>query len=112
LTDIPNPVINDNEVLVQIHATAINLLDKLIGNGEFKIFLPYKEPFTNGHDMAGVVIKVGPKVTKFKVGDEVYSRPRDHKIGTFAELISVNENDLSLKPKNISMEEASSIPLV
>jgi NADPH:quinone reductase-like Zn-dependent oxidoreductase len=112
LTEVAEPSLNDNEVIVQIHATAINLLDTLIKNGDFKIFLPYKTPFINGHDMAGVITKVGAKVSKFKVGDEVYARPSDYKIGTFAEYIAVNENDLAFKPKNISMEEAASIPLV
>jgi len=55
---------------------------------------------------------VGSKVTKFKVGDEVFARPSDFHVGTFAEFIAVNEGDLALKPKNISMEEAASIPLV
>lgn len=112
LTDVSEPKVNENEVFVQIHSAGVNLLDSLIRNGEFKIFLPYKTPFVNGHDMAGIVTKVGSKVSKFKVGDEVYARPADFKIGTFAEYISVNENDLALKPNNISMEEASSIPLV
>ena len=111
-TDVNEPTVNENEVLVQINATAINPLDTLIKNGDFKLFLPYKVPFVNGHDMAGVVTKVGSKVTKFEIGDEDYSRPSDFKIGSFAEYISVNENDLALKPKNLSMEEASSIPLV
>jgi NADPH:quinone reductase-like Zn-dependent oxidoreductase len=74
--------------------------------------LPYKLPFILGHDVAGVVTKVGSNICKFKVGDEVYARPADHRIGTFAELISINEDDVALKPKNISMEEAASIPLV
>jgi len=112
LADVSNPTINENEVLVQIHSAGVNLLDSLIKNGEFKIFLPYKTPFMNGHDLAGVVTKVGSKVSKFKVGDEVYSRPSDFSIGSFAEFIAVNENDLALKPKNISMDEAASIPLV
>ena len=112
LAELNNPTVKDNEVLVEIHSAGVNQLDSLIRNGEFKIFLPYKTPFVNGHDMAGVVTKVGSKVSKFKVGDEVYARPADHRIGTFAEYISVNENDLALKPKNISLEEASSIPLV
>lgn len=112
LTNVSEPTVNENEVLVQIHSAGVNLLDSLVRNGEFKIFLPYKTPFINGHDMAGVVTKVGSKVTKYKVGDEVYSRPSDHHIGTFAEYISVNENDLAFKPKNISLEEAASIPLV
>lgn len=112
LTEIAEPPVKDYEVLVQIRATAINLLDTLIKNGDFKIFLPYKTPFVNGHDLAGVITKVGPKVSKFKVGDEVYARPSDFKIGSFAEFIALNESDLALKPRNISMEEAASIPLV
>lgn len=112
LQEVTEPTIKENEVLVQISAAAINLLDTLIKNGDFKIFLPYKTPFINGHDMAGVITKAGAKVSKFKVGDEVYARPSDFKIGTFAEYIAVNENDLALKPKNISTEEAASIPLV
>ncbi len=112
LTDWAEPTVNENEVLVQINAAAINLSDTLLKNGDFKLFLPYKTPFVNGQDMAGVVTKVGAKVAKFKVGDEVYARPSDFKIGTFAEYIAVNENDLALKPKNISMEESASIPVV
>ena len=76
------------------------------------MILPYKTPFTLGHDVADVVTKVGSVVSKFKVGDEVYARPADHRIGTFAEFISINENDVAMKPKNIPMEEAATIPLV
>jgi NADPH:quinone reductase-like Zn-dependent oxidoreductase len=112
LTNVAYPTVHENEVLVQIHGAGVNLLDALVRNGEFKIFLPYKTPFVNGHDMAGVITKVGEKVVNFKVGDEVYARVGDFKIGTFAEQIAVHENDLALKPKNISMEEASSVPLV
>jgi NADPH:quinone reductase-like Zn-dependent oxidoreductase len=112
LTDVAVPAIKENEVLVQIHAAGVNLLDSLIRNGDFKIFLPYKPPFINGHDMAGVVTKAGSKVTKFKVGDEVYARVADFKTGTFAEFIAANENDLALKPATLSMEEAASVPLV
>ena len=112
LTDWAEPTVNENDVLVQVHSAGVNLLDSLIRNGEFKLFLPYKPSFVNGHDVAGVVTKIGSKVSKFKVGDEVYSRPSDDKIGTFAEYISIDEKDVALKPKNLSMEEAGSIPLV
>ena len=112
LTEISAPVLKDNDVLVQIHAAGVNLLDSKIRNGEFKMILPYKPPFALGHDVSGVVTKLGSKVRRFKVGDEVYARPSDHRIGSFAELIAINENDVALKPKNISMEEAASIPLV
>lgn len=112
LTDWEEPTLKENEVLVQVHSAGVNSLDSLIKNGDFKLFLPYSPPFVNGHDVAGVVIKIGSKVTGFQVGDEVYSRPSDHSIGTFAEYISIDENDIALKPKNLTMEEAASIPLV
>ena len=112
LTEIAEPVVKENDVLVQIHGAGVNLLDSKIRDGEFKMILPYKTPFTLGHDVSGVVTKVGSKVSKFKVGDAVYARPADHRIGTFAEFISMHENDVAMKPRNLSMEEAASIPLV
>ena len=99
LTEIAEPVVKANDVLVQVHSAGVNLLDSKIRNGEFKMILPYKTPFTLGHDVSGVIMKVGSKVSKFKIGDEVYARPADYRIGTFAEFISMNENDVALKAK-------------
>lgn len=112
LTNVAEPTVGQKDVLVQIYATSVNPLDSKIRDGAFKLFLPYKPPFVLGHDVAGVVVKIGADVKQFKVGDEVYARPSDHRIGTFAEYISMNENDVALKPRNITMEEAASIPLV
>ncbi len=112
LGEMPEPKLGDNEVLVQVHAAGVNLLDAKIKSGEFKLILPYRFPFVLGHDVAGVVVRVGGRVKKFKPGDEVYSRPDDFRIGAFAELIAIKEDSLALKPKSISMEEAASIPLV
>jgi NADPH:quinone reductase-like Zn-dependent oxidoreductase len=112
LADVPDPELRDDDVLVRVHATAVNLLDSKLRDGEFKLILPYRPPFVLGHDAAGIVVRVGPKIRRFKVDDEVYARPRDHRVGAFAEFIAINENDVALKPKNISMEEAASIPLV
>jgi NADPH:quinone reductase-like Zn-dependent oxidoreductase len=112
LTEVAEPMVKEHDVLVQIHAAGVNLLDSLIRNGDFKLFLPYKPPFALGHDVAGIVTKVGSKVQRYKVGDAVYARPSDYNIGTFAEYIAIPEADLSLKPKNLTMEEAASIPLV
>lgn len=112
LVELPEPVIKEHEVLVQIHATSINPLDIKIKNGDFKLILPYTFPLILGHDVAGVITKVGAKVSRFKAGDEIIARPADFHIGTFAEYIAVNEKDIALKPKNISMEEAASLPLV
>ena len=81
--EVPEPELREDEVLVQVHATGVNLLDSKIRNGEFKLILPYRTPFVLGHDVAGVVVRVGPRVRKFKPGDEVYSRPDDFRIGTW-----------------------------
>jgi len=112
LTTMPEPIVEKNDVLVQVYAAGVNLLDSKIKAGEFKLILPYKTPFIIGHDVAGVVVKVGDEVQNFKVGDEVYARPSDYRIGTFAEFISINEKDVAIKPQKLSMEEAASIPLV
>lgn len=109
---LPDPEMRANDVLVQVHATSVNLLDSKIRKGEFKLILPYRFPLVLGNDLAGVVVRVGPGVRQFKPGDEVYARPHQDRIGTFAELICVTEDSLALKPRNLSMEEAASIPLV
>lgn len=110
--EIADPEVGDDDVLVQVHAASVNLLDSKLRTGEFKLILPYRVPFVLGHDVAGVVVRVGAHVKQFKHGDEVYARPADHRIGTFAELIAVPEKDVALKPKKLTMEEAASIPLV
>ncbi|MBY5646231.1 NADP-dependent oxidoreductase [Rhizobium leguminosarum] len=112
LANMPEPNVRDEDILVRIHATGVNLLDSKVRDGEFKLLLPYRPPFVLGHDVAGTVVKVGSRAQRFKVGDEIYARPRDHRVGTFAEFIAVNEADVAPKPKNLSMEEAASIPLV
>ncbi|TGL47980.1 NADP-dependent oxidoreductase [Leptospira meyeri] len=112
LTDEPEPILKENDVLVQVHSAGINLLDSKIKSGEFKLILPYKLPLILGHDVAGRIIQVGSKVQKFKVGDEIYARPKDFRIGTFAERIAIDESDVAIKPTHLTMEEAASLPLV
>jgi len=110
--DMPDPEIRDHDVLVQIYAAGVNPLDSKIRDGEFKLILPYRLPLILGNELAGVVIRVGSRVRRFKPGDEVYARPDKNRIGTFAEFIAVSEDDLAIKPKSLTMEEAASIPLV
>lgn len=101
-----------NDVLVEIRAASVNLLDNKIRDGDFKLILPYRLPLVLGNDVAGVVIRAGANVRKFKPGDEVYARPHQARIGTFAEYIAIDEADVALKPNNLTMEEAASLPLV
>ena len=112
LGDMPEPELRDDDVLVQVHAAGVNPLDSKIRTGEFKLILPYRLPLILGNEVAGVVTRVGPRVRRFKRGDEVYARPRKDRIGTFAEFIAMNEDDVAIKPKTLTMEEAASIPLV
>jgi alcohol dehydrogenase len=112
LTDLPIPDMGEHDVLVEIHAASINPIDFKIRDGKVKMLLSYKMPLVLGNDFSGKVIQSGSKVSKFQIGDEVYGRPRKNRIGTFTEYLSVHEDDVSLKPENLTFEEAASLPLV
>lgn len=110
--DAPQPPLRDDDVLIRVHAASVNALDTKIRAGEFKLILPYRLPLILGNDMAGTVVSVGAGVHHFNPGDEVYARPDDDRIGTFAEFIAVNAASVALKPGNLTMVEAASLPLV
>lgn len=110
--DVPTPRVGPRDVLVDVRAAGVNPLDVMVRNGEFKLLLPHPRPFVLGHDVAGTVTEVGSEVRGLRVGDEVWSRPRDRRIGTFAEAIAVDEADVALKPSLLSFAEAAAVPLV
>jgi len=110
--EVPLPEMREDDALIEIHAAGVNPLDSKIRDGAFKAFLPYRLPLILGNELAGVVIRVGSRVRRFKPGDEVYARPDKNRIGTFAEAIAVHDDDLAIKPQSLTMEEAASIPLV
>jgi NADPH:quinone reductase-like Zn-dependent oxidoreductase len=110
--EVPEPVPGRHDVLIEVHAASVNLLDSKIRSGEFKLILPYSFPLVLGNDLAGVVIQTGAEVKGFKPGDEVYARVPEQRIGTFAERIAVDQNAVALKPANLSMEQAAAAPLV
>ena len=110
--DMPEPELRDDEALVQIHAAGVNPVDSKIRDGAFKLILPARLPRILGNDLAGVVLRVGSRVRRFKPGDEVYASLPTDRIGAFAEVIAVQEGALAIKPKILTMEEAASIPLV
>jgi NADPH:quinone reductase-like Zn-dependent oxidoreductase len=110
--DVGEPQVGDDDVLVKVSAASVNPLDKMVRNGEFKQLLKYRTPFVLGHDVAGVVTRVGSFVRDFEVGDEVYARPRDLRIGTFAEYIAIDQDDLAPKPDSLTLHQAAAVPLV
>lgn len=110
--DVPESQVGDGDVLVKVSAAGINPLDKMVRDGEFKRLLKYQTPFVLGHDVAGVVTSVGSAVRDFQEGDEVYARPRDLRIGTFARYIAIDHDDVAPKPASLTLHEAAAVPLV
>lgn len=73
-TEIPVPKITKpDEILLKVHAAAVNPGDTWVAAGRTKLFLPCTLPVTLGYDVSGTVLAVGEGVTKFKVGDEVFA---------------------------------------
>lgn len=112
ISDVAEPAPGPDDVLIEVHAASVNVLDSKIRRGEFKLILPYAMPLVLGNDVAGVVISTGAAVTAFKPGDEVYARVPEQRIGTFAERIAVDQHAVAHKPANLNMEQAAAIPLV
>ncbi|MDZ5470451.1 NADP-dependent oxidoreductase [Bacillus sp. 31A1R] len=109
---LPIPDVGENDVLIEVHAAAVNPVDIAIRNGWLQQRIPHQFPLVLGWDVAGVVKAVGSSVSSLQVGDEVYSYPDLARNGTYADYIAVNHRFVSHKPKNITFEEAASIPLV
>lgn len=110
--DVSDPEVGDGDVLVKVSAAGINPLDTMVRDGKLKRLLRYQTPFVLGHDVAGVVAEVGSAVRNLQAGDEVYARPRDLRIGTFAEYIAIDEDDVAPKPASLTLHEAAAVPLV
>ncbi|GAB2830369.1 NADP-dependent oxidoreductase [Actinocorallia aurea] len=110
--EMPDPQVGAGDILVRVRAASVNPLDLRLRDGDFKAFLPYRLPLVLGNDLAGEVVQVGSAVTRFAVGDEVYARPGTDRIGAFAELIAVHQDDAAPKPASLTMQEAASLPLV
>jgi NADPH:quinone reductase-like Zn-dependent oxidoreductase len=108
---VREPTVGPRDVLVRVIAASINPLDKMIRNGELKLLLKYKTPRARTR-LAGVVTRVGADVRDYEPGDEVYSRPRDLRIGAFAEYIAIDHADIALKTRSLTMEESAAVPLV
>ncbi|MCV3735595.1 zinc-dependent alcohol dehydrogenase family protein (plasmid) [Rhizobium sp. TRM96647] len=111
LRDMPKPVPQAGQVLVRVHATSINPLDYQVRRGDYRDLVPL--PAITGHDVSGVVEAVGPGVTAFSPGDEVWYTPRIFDgPGSYAEYHVANEGIIARKPASLSHLEAASLSLV
>jgi NADPH:quinone reductase-like Zn-dependent oxidoreductase len=110
--DIPPPVLKPGEILVQVHAAGLNPIDYMIPKGTFKPMLRFQLPAMLGSDLAGVVVEVGSRVTRFKPGDAVFASIFDLGTGALAEFAVMPENAAAHKPANLDFVQAASIPMV
>ena len=110
--DIARPSIQPDEILVQVHAVGLNPIDNKIPLGIFKPVVKLSLPATMGSDLAGVVVEVGSRVTRFKVGDAVFANIFDLDRGSLAEFAAVPESAAALKPEKLDFTQAASIPMV
>lgn len=105
----PDPA--TGEVLVRVHAAAVNPVDWKVRAGHLRGFLNYSLPLIPGWDLSGVVEATGASVTDWKQGDAVYARPDLRRNGAYAEYIAVRASELGHKPRSIDHVQASAIPL-
>lgn len=110
--DVPRPVVKPDEIRVQVHAAGLNPIDYMIPKGTFKPILRFQLPATLGSDLAGVVVEVGSRVTRFKQGDAVFASIFDLGTGALAEFAVIPENAAAHKPANLDFVPAASIPMV
>jgi NADPH:quinone reductase-like Zn-dependent oxidoreductase len=110
--DVPRPSIKPDEILVHVHAAGLNPIDYMIPKGLFKPILKFDLPATMGSDLAGVVVEVGSRVNRFKVGDAVFASLFDLGTGSLAEFAAVPERAAAHKPANLDFVQAASIPMV
>jgi NADPH:quinone reductase-like Zn-dependent oxidoreductase len=110
--DIEKPTPRARDVLVRVCAAAVNPVDCKIRSGGQRNVIRYAFPWVLGLDVSGVVEAVGADVKRFNVGDEVWSSPTHRRPGSYAEYMCIDEREAARKPKNLSHEEAASMPLV
>ena len=108
LEDYPDPVAGPGEVLVRVAAASVNPIDYKRRAGLTKDFYPMKFPGLIGVDMAGTVVKIGPGVEDFSVGDKVFAMADN----TYAELCVVKAEVLAKVPKGLDLIQAAALPLV
>lgn len=109
--EIPDPEPGDRDVLIAVHAAALNPVDSKIRDGALKQVLHYDLPVSLGYDLAGVVVAVGKNVHQFQLGDEVYARVPEHQVGTLTTIAAVDQSAVAKKPANLTMQDAAGLPL-
>jgi len=110
-TKLSTPLLGAREVLIKVHAAGFNPLDYKVRRGDLKSVIRISFPKVLGSDVAGTVMGVGSEITALQPNDEVYAMLPAPQFGGYAEYVSIDAKHVALKPKNLSFEEAASIPI-
>lgn len=110
VTEIEKPKIKPNEVLIKVHAAAVNDIDNEIARGELRDIFDYKLPQVLGNEISGYIEEVGSDVTNLKLGDAVYTRLPIRQLGGFAEYVAVASEFVAIAPKTLKLFQSSTIP--
>jgi NADPH:quinone reductase-like Zn-dependent oxidoreductase len=113
LRELPDPLVGPDRVLVEVRAAGVNPVDVGVRAGHLNGQIPHHFPLVPGWDVAGVVVSVGPAVTGFAPGDEVFGYQRQDHVqhGTYAELVAATGRGLAHKPASLGFEEAAGLGL-
>lgn len=111
IEDVLAPAVHQRDVLITVRAASLNPIDFKLRDGKVKFVAKPALPTTLGCDVAGIVAAVGPRVTRWKPGDEVFARLEKGRMGGLAEQVATDENVIAAKPAKLSFEEAAAIPL-
>ena len=107
--EVPRPEPKEDEALVRVIASGVNPADPLTLSGKYAREFGTRLPLIPGYDIAGIVEKTGPNVTKLKAGDGVYGYPTFG--GGWADYVTVKEWEVAAKPKSLNFTEAASVPM-
>jgi NADPH:quinone reductase-like Zn-dependent oxidoreductase len=110
--DVPRPEPKEDQILVRMIAAGVNPVDGMIRSGMFAKYEKAEFPAILGADIAGVIEKVGSKITKFKAGDPVFAYASLKTGGGYAEYALTTEREAAPKPKSLTYVEAAAVPVV
>lgn len=108
--EAPRPRCASDELLIEVHAAGVNPVDWKIREGQLRGVLEHTFPLILGWDLSGTVCAVGSTTSRFRIGDEIFSRPDLRRDGAYAQYIAIKESDAALKPRSMDHRHAAALP--
>jgi NADPH:quinone reductase-like Zn-dependent oxidoreductase len=111
IAEVAKPELQDSSVLVEVYAASLNPIDNILRAGYLRQMLELTFPHVKGYDVSGTVVEIGKNVKSVKIGDDVFARPNQMDAGSIAEFARIQEDELAIKPSNMTHLQAASVPL-